>query len=106
MPFVRTFAPVVAGIGQMSYRRFVSYNVFGGIGWVLSMVLFGYFLPSAINPPMQWLFNRPDFLVQDHVEKVVILVVLVSISPGVFAWLRTKLASKAPVERELAEAAK
>jgi membrane-associated protein len=106
IPILRTFAPVVAGVGQMEYRRFLFYNVFGGTGWVLSMVLFGFFLPSAINPPLQWLFDRPDFLVQDHVEKVVILVVLASISPGVFAWLRTKVAVKAPVERELAEVAK
>jgi membrane-associated protein len=106
IPILRTFAPVVAGVGRMEYRRFLFYNVFGGTGWVLSMVLFGFFLPSAINPPLQWLLDRPNFLVQDHVEKVVILVVLASISPGIFAWLRTKLAAKPPAERELAEAAK
>ena len=90
----------------MEYRRFLFYNVFGGTGWVLSMVLFGFFLPSAINPPLQWLLDRPNFLVQDHVEKVVILVVLASISPGIFAWLRAKLAAKSAGERELAEATK
>lgn len=84
----------------MEYHRFLFYNVFGGTGWDLSMVLFGYFLPSVINPPLQWLLDRPDFLVQDHVEKVAILVVLASISPGVLAWMRAELAAKARAERQ------
>ena len=42
MPIIRTFAPVVAGVGRMEYRRFLFFNVFGGIGWVCSMVLIGY----------------------------------------------------------------
>src|SRR5262252_2596082 len=44
MPIVRTFAPIVAGMGNMPYRRFVAFNVFGGALWVLSMTLIGYFL--------------------------------------------------------------
>ena len=103
MPILRTFAPVVAGVGRMEYRSFLFYNVFGGTGWVLSMVLVGYFLPSAINPLLQPLFG-PAFLVQDHVEKVVILVVFVSISPGIYAWLRSRLTRKPTVSPELAEA--
>lgn len=47
IPILRTFAPVVAGVGQMQYRRFLFYNIFGGIGWVASMVLLGYFLPTV-----------------------------------------------------------
>src|SRR5207302_7367391 len=93
MPILRTFAPVVAGVGRMEYRRFLFYNVFGGAGWVTSMVLIGFFLPRAINPLLTPLFGD-TFLVQDHVEKVVILVVFASISPGIFAWLRTKLARR------------
>jgi membrane-associated protein len=42
MPIIRTFAPVVAGVGRMRYRNFLAFNVFGGIGWVFSMVLLGY----------------------------------------------------------------
>jgi membrane-associated protein len=105
MPILRTFAPVVAGVGKMEYRQFLFFNVFGGIGWVCSMVLCGYFLPSAINPLLQHLFG-PQFLVQDHVEKVVILVVLVSISPGIFAWIRTRVGPRQSQPRELAEAVK
>src|SRR6516165_4802145 len=44
VPIVRTFAPFMAGVGRMSYARFLSFNIFGGIGWVLSMTLAGYTL--------------------------------------------------------------
>jgi membrane-associated protein len=87
MPIIRTFAPVVAGVGKMDYRRFLFYNVLGGVGWVFSMILFGYWLPGMINPLVQWLFGA-SFEVQDHIEKVVIVVVLVSVAPGFVAWLR------------------
>src|SRR5262249_22601923 len=54
MPIIRTFAPVVAGVGRMNYRRFLFFNIFGGVGWVVSMILVGFFLPTAIDP----LFKR------------------------------------------------
>ena len=44
VPIVRTFAPFMAGVGRMRYARFLSFNIFGGIGWVLSMTLAGYYL--------------------------------------------------------------
>jgi membrane-associated protein len=89
MPILRTFAPVVAGVGRMDYGKFLFFNVFGGVGWVLSMVLTGYFLPAVLNPPLRQVFGE-HFLVQDHIEKVVIIVVLLSISPGIVVWLRSK----------------
>ena len=104
LPAVRTFVPIVAGMARMSYRKFLFYNVIGGIGWVCSMVLFGYLLPSAINPLLTPIFG-PTFLVQNHVEKVAILVVLASISPGIFAWMRSKAGKPAP-KRELVASAK
>jgi membrane-associated protein len=103
IPILRTFAPVVAGVGRMEYRQFLFFNIFGGIGWVCSMVLCGYLLPSIVNPLLQPIFG-PQFLVQDHVEKVVILVVLASISPGLFAWLRTRMVRKPDLSPELVEA--
>jgi membrane-associated protein len=101
MPILRTFAPVVAGVGRMRYHQFVFFNVFGGISWVLSMVLAGYFLPSAVNPLLRPLFGA-SFHVEDHIEKVIILVVLLSISPALWVWLRSKLKGKPAVEPVLA----
>jgi membrane-associated protein len=77
----------------MSYPRFVFFNVFGGIGWVASMVLLGYFLPSWIDPPFKWLLGQ-QFEVRNHIEKVIIVVVLLSVSPGFFAWVRAKAKSR------------
>ena len=55
VPIVRTFAPVVAGVGEMSYATFITYNVVGGIGWVCSMLLTGYFLGRVIpNVDVRW----------------------------------------------------
>lgn len=55
VPVVRTFAPIVAGIGKMNYPLFISYNVFGGIFWVSLMVLSGYFLGSVIPDPDKYI---------------------------------------------------
>jgi len=91
MPILRTFAPVVAGVGKMEYRRFLFYNVFGGVSWVSSMILIGFYLTRLIDPALQSLLQKPDFTVRDHIEKVIVLVVLLSISPGIYAWARSKL---------------
>lgn len=69
VPIVRTFAPVVAGVGQMEYRRFVFYNVAGGVGWVTSMTWAGYWLGSAV----------PN--IGSHVHIVVGIVILLSLVP-------------------------
>jgi membrane-associated protein len=82
MPFARTFAPVVAGVGEMSYRRFVSYNVFGGIGWVVSMTLIGYFLGT----------NIPD--IDRHIHKVVAIVIFLSILPAIIEIVRHRLRAR------------
>lgn len=68
VPFVRTFAPIVAGIAQMEYRRFLSFNVFGGIGWVLLMTTLGFQLGN-----IPW--------VRDNLEKAVIVVIFISVLP-------------------------
>lgn len=74
MPIVRTFAPVVAGAASMTYRHFAVYNVVGGVGWVTSMSLLGY-----------WLGQIP--WIQANLEKAVIVVILLSISPMlIHAW--------------------
>ncbi len=78
VPIVRTFAPFVAGIGRMDYPKFLSYNVFGGIGWVIGMTLIGYFLGSIP-------------VVQRNLEKAVILVILISLMPIFYELIRAKL---------------
>ena len=90
MPFIRTFAPVVAGVGKMNYRSFLFFNICGGIGWVCSMILLGWSLTPIFNPLLKPLFGD-SFRFQDHVEKVIIVVVLLSISPGLWHWWRSKL---------------
>ncbi len=108
MPIIRTFAPVVAGVGKMQYRRFLFFNIFGGIGWVFSMILTGYFLPALLNPVLRPILGE-GFRVEHHVEKIVIIVVLLSISPAIYVWLRSKFGKKpaAPQPQpELVEAGK
>jgi membrane-associated protein len=77
----------------MEYRQFLFFNVFGGVSWVFSMVLAGYFLPALLNPLLRPVFG-PEFHVAYHVEKVVIIVVFLSILPGIIAWLKSKLGGK------------
>jgi membrane-associated protein len=104
MPIVRTFAPVVAGIGRMNYRRFVSFNVFGGVGWVASMILLGYALTPFLDPLLKPIFGD-GFQMQDHVEKVIVVVVLLSISPGLYAWARTRMGKARPAADKIKSAA-
>lgn len=81
MPIVRTFAPVVAGMAAMNYRRFVSFNVIGGFLWVVSMSLIGYFLGH-----FAW--------VRKNIEIVILLVVFLSILPGIIAFAREWLKNR------------
>lgn len=77
VPLVRTFTPFVAGIARMSYRQFVVYNIIGGIGWVLSMTVAGYFLGQ-----IKW--------ISEHFEIAVLGIVAISVLPvliGIYrAW--------------------
>jgi membrane-associated protein len=105
MPFVRTFAPVVAGIGRMEYRRFLAFNVVGGVLWVASMLLLGYWLiPTTLDPLLQRVFG-PEFQTAKHIEKAIILIVLASISPGLYAgaraWLAKRRASRVSAAAEV-----
>ncbi len=101
MPIIRTFAPVVAGVGNMNYRKFLFFNVIGGVSWVVSMILIGYGLSTIINPAMRNILGKPQFDVQDHIEKVIILVVLLSISPGIYVWVKARMKKKVPPFRPL-----
>lgn len=75
VPIIRTFAPFVAGVAEMPYARFAAFNVFGGIGWVVLMTMSGFYLG-----------NIP--LIRRHFEKVVILIVVVSVLPVIIEYFK------------------
>jgi len=86
VPIIRTFAPFVAGAGEMPYRRFAIYDVVGGITWVGSMLLSGYF------------FGNLPF-VRDNFSVVILAIIIVSLIPGVVAVLQ----ERARIRRSRAE---
>lgn len=81
MPIIRTFAPTVAGVADMHYVKFAQFNIFGGIFWILSMTLLGYFLG-----------NIPG--IEKHIEKVIVIIVFLSISPAIYSWVKNKFFKK------------
>jgi membrane-associated protein len=81
IPILRTFAPVVAGVGKMGYRQFATYNVVGAILWVGSMTIAGYLLGSLV----------PN--IEKRIHYVVAVVIAVSLMPPAIAWLRRRRAA-------------
>ena len=78
MPFARTFAPVVAGAAKMHYPTFVFYNVIGGLLWIWSMLLTGYYVVKMVPG------------LDQHVEKLIIGIILLSITPGIYGWWKSR----------------
>ncbi|HWC00263.1 MAG TPA: VTT domain-containing protein [Bryobacteraceae bacterium] len=77
IPIVRTFAPFVAGVAEMSYWRFISYNVFGGIGWVFLMTMLGYTLGGIP-------------FVRQYFDKVILLIIVLSLLPAIVEVLKSR----------------
>jgi len=77
IPIIRTFAPFVAGVGSMDYRKFIIYNVVGGIVWVLLFSLAGYF------------FGNMEF-VQENFHYVIVVIIFISILPMVYEYIQSK----------------
>jgi len=75
VPIVRTFAPILAGVGEMHYRTFVIYNIIGAIFWAIGIPVLGFFLGSLI----------PD--VDRYLLPIIGLIILLSISPGIFHYI-------------------
>jgi membrane-associated protein len=74
IPIVRTFAPIVAGIVQMDKKKFVFFNIVGCFAWVFSMLFAGHFL-------QKWILNQFGFDLKDHLEVIVLGIVLVTTAP-------------------------
>jgi membrane-associated protein len=74
VPIVRTFVPAVAGAAEMNYQRFVTYNILGGLLWVLSTTLLGY------------IFGRTIPNIEQNLHLVIAIVVFVSLLPGLLEW--------------------
>jgi membrane-associated protein len=83
VPIVRTFAPLVVGAAEMPYSRFLPFSILGGALWISSMVLAGYFVGTMVEQYFQ-------IKLQDHIEKVVIVVVFLSLLPPIIEWLKHK----------------
>ena len=79
VPIIRTFAPIVAGIGQMRDLTFISYNIFGGIGWVTALLLSGYFLGGIIPNP------------DTYIIPIAFLIIILSFIPIIIKMIRIKL---------------
>jgi membrane-associated protein len=86
IPILRTFAPVVAGVGEMGYRQFATYNVVGAILWVGSMLTAGYLLGNAI----------PN--IESRIHYVVAVVIFISLLPPGIALLKARLRKKAAAQ--------
>jgi membrane-associated protein len=83
VPIIRTFAPIVAGIGQMRYRSFISYNVVGGVVWVSGMLLIGYFLGGIIPNP------------DKYIVPIAFLIIILSFLPIIFKMIKYKFNKQA-----------
>ncbi len=85
IPIIRTFAPFVAGVGVMDYRRFITFNVVGALIWVPLFTLGGYF------------FGNLPFI-QRNFEYVILVIIALSILPAVLEYIRERRAPAVPVE--------
>jgi membrane-associated protein len=84
MPFVRTFAPIVAGIAAMQYKTFMKYNVVGGLFWGIGLTLLGYFLGQRI----------PEDQIDKYLIPIVLGVMFISLAPSIFHIIKAKQKSK------------
>lgn len=89
LPFIRTFAPIVAGIVQMDRKKFHFFNIVGSIAWVFSMIFGGYFL-------QKWILSQFGFDLKEHLELIVLGIVLVTTAPVIIKMISGR--KKKPAE--------
>jgi len=85
IPIIRTFAPFVAGVGAMTYPKFISYNVIGGMAWVALFLFGGYFFG-----------NLP--IVQNHFSFVLLAIIIISVLPAIIEFVRSRQQSEKPAQ--------
>jgi membrane-associated protein len=85
VPIIRTFAPFVAGVANMPYLRFLSFDIFGGVGWVFSMTILGYLLGEVA-------------IVRRNFEKFVLLIIFVSLLPVIIHTLKARFSRNAGLQ--------
>jgi membrane-associated protein len=83
VPIVRTFAPIVAGAADMPYLRFLPFSLLGSFLWIFSMVLLGYFVGGMVETAL-------GIKLEEHIEKVVITVVALSLAPPIIEFIRAR----------------
>ena len=81
VPFVRTFSPFAAGVGKMDYRRFVIYDILGGVLWICSLTIAGYLLGEV-----KW--------IREHIDLVCLGIIFLSVLPMILAYLKSKFGKK------------
>jgi membrane-associated protein len=91
MPIVRTFAPVVAGAAEMTYRRFATFNVVGAILWINSMTFTGFFLGRMV----------PN--IESRIHIVVAVVIFLSLLPGIVAYVKSWLQGRSAAAKDAAK---
>ncbi len=84
MPFIRTFAPIVAGIAAMRYKTFMQYNVVGGLLWGVGLTLLGYFLGTTI----------PEDKLDKYLIPIILLIMFISLSPSIFHIVKARQGMK------------
>jgi membrane-associated protein len=78
MPIVRTFVPVVAGLGNMPLKAYTAYNVLGAVAWIWSMLFIGHFLGRVVPG------------IDRHIEPMILVIIALSLLPGLITWRREK----------------
>lgn len=83
VPIIRTFAPILAGVGGMHYRTFLSYNVIGGLGWTIGLLSLGYVLGKTV----------PD--IDRYLLPIILLIIVLSMVPNIVEFLRSRRSPRA-----------
>jgi membrane-associated protein len=89
VPIVRTFAPLVVGAADMPYSRFLPFSLIGGLLWISTMVLGGYFLGGLVERAL-------NIKLEDHIEKVVIVIIFLSLLPPIIEFIKHKFRHRKP----------